>query len=98
MGLDHPEWIPELTVLSCNGRHAGKILNFFDMPISEKRLECLFKHKDGLFHREPTKAPEVVPFNEEIRSAMDNVISHVNEKGHFMSLLVKDLIALPPLH
>ena len=56
-----------------------KILNFFDMPISEKRLECLFKHKDGLFHREPTKSPDVVPFNKEIRSAMDNVISHVNE-------------------
>ena len=36
-----------------------KILNFFDMPISEKRLECLLKHKDGLFHREPTKSPEV---------------------------------------
>ena len=57
-----------------------KILNFFDMPISEKRLECLFKHKDGLFHREPTKTHEIVPFNQEIRSAMDNVISHVNEK------------------
>ena len=56
-----------------------KILNFFDMPISEKRLECLFKHKYGLFHREPTKSPDVVPFNKEIRSAMDNVISHVNE-------------------
>ena len=56
-----------------------KILTFFDMPVSEKRLECLFKHKDGLFHREPTKAPEVVPFNQELRAAMDNVINHVNE-------------------
>jgi len=56
-----------------------KILNFFNMPISEDRLKCLFKHKDGLFHREPTKTPEVVPFNPEIRKAMDNVINHVNE-------------------
>ena len=47
-----------------------KILNFFNMPISEERLKCLFKHKDGLFHREPTKTPEVVPFNPEIRKGI----------------------------
>ena len=47
-----------------------KILNFFNMPIREERLECLFKHKDGLFHREPTKTPEVVPFNPEIRKGI----------------------------
>ena len=43
------------------------------------RYHCLWLYKDGLFHREPTKAPEVVPFNQEIRSAMDKVIFHVNE-------------------
>jgi hypothetical protein len=47
-----------------------KILNFFNMPIREERLECLFKHKDGLFHREPTKTPEVVPFDPEIRKGI----------------------------
>ena len=47
-----------------------KILNFFNMPINDERLKCLFKHKDGLFHREPTKTPEVVPFNPEIRKGI----------------------------
>ena len=63
-----------------------KILNFFNMPISEERLKCLFKHKDGLFHREPTKTPEVVPFNPEIR------------KGIYVSFALIPQIALSCAH
>merc|ERR1719273_141474 len=51
-----------------------KILQFFNMPVNEARLECLMKHKNGLFHREASKTPEVVPFNGEIRSALDHLI------------------------
>ena len=57
-----------------------KILQFFNMPVNEARLECLMKHKNGLFHREASKTPQVVAFNPEIRSALDHLIDHVNEK------------------
>ena len=57
-----------------------KILAFFDMPINEERLQCLLKHKDGLFHREPSKMPEVVPFSTEMRQALDTLIDHIDLK------------------
>ena len=56
-----------------------RILTFFHLPIDENRLRCLAKQKDGLFHREPSKTPEVVPFNKEMRKDMDKLIDHVNQ-------------------
>ena len=48
------------------------------MPIDRNRLACLQKHKDGLFQREPSKTPEVVPFRASLRQEIDRVIDHVN--------------------
>ena len=62
-----------------------KILNFFNMPISEERLKCLFKHKDGLFHREPTKTPEVVPFNPEIRKGIYVSFALIPQIAHWLA-------------
>merc|ERR1719232_1197865 len=57
-----------------------RILAFFHLPIDEDRLQCLAQNKDGLFQRDPSKAPEVVPFNVEMRAEMDRLIDHVNQK------------------
>ena len=57
-----------------------RILAFFHLPIDENRLQCLAQHKDGLFQRDPSKSPEVVPFNLEMRAEMDRLIDHVNQK------------------
>ena len=48
------------------------------MPIDRNRLACLQKHKDGLFQREASKTPEVVPFSASLRHEIDRVIDHVN--------------------
>lgn len=55
-----------------------KVLDFFHMPIDRNRLACLQKHKDGLFQREASKTPEVVPFSASLRHEIDRVIDHVN--------------------
>ena len=55
-----------------------KVLNFFHMPVDQNRLHCLHKHKDGLFHREASKTPEVVPFSASLRQEIDRIIDHVN--------------------
>jgi len=70
-----------------------RILSFFHLPIDEDRLQCLLMHKDGLFHRDPDKTPEVVPFNQEIRKEMDKMIDHVNQK-----ILIKRGYDPMPLH
>lgn len=57
-----------------------RILTFFHLPIDEDRLQCLAENKDGLFQREPSKTPEVVPFKMEMRKEMDRLIDHVNQK------------------
>ena len=55
-----------------------KVLDFFHMPIDQNRLQCLQKHKDGLFQREASKTPEVVPFSASLRKEIDRIIDHVN--------------------
>ena len=57
-----------------------QISQFFNLPLSQNRLNCVLKHKNGLFHREPKKSPNLVPFSQEFRTEMDQIIDYVNDK------------------
>ena len=53
---------------------------------TEDRFECLLKHKNGFFRRESSARKytsskvDVNPFSKQIRSQMDNLIEHVNQR------------------